>query len=492
MKSRLEDFKVVRKVRAINLAVQIFLGLTLFLALNFLAARHFFKYDLSENRQNSLSPESAAFVKKLEAPVEIFVTLTKSSQDPKSIETYAQVSSLLRRYEYEATGGGAGVKLTFVDPHFDGRLAERLAERFGKDMENCVIIACNNHFKKLKAADLYDIDADSNRSFKGEQVVSSAIINVSSEKVKKVYFLKGHGEMSYKNTDQRRGLSEFANYLTQQNYQIAELDLSDAKQVPEDAGLLIIASPQAPFLPRELDAIRKYLFNDNGRAAIFLDMGSLYGLESVLFEWGILSDDMLVLDNSGDYESSDGDLIARHFPQNPHPVVRYLLDAQLPVQFGSVRPVREDLGAPADDRLKLSPIILSSATSWAEKSYARGGAQVYEEAADLRGPIPLGMVASRSGGTDLGLTIPGGRVAVFGDDNFLANRWFNRLGNSKLALNLVNWMFDENVMLNIPPRRVEKYTLTLSNGDIRQLGLKFLILPAFVFLTGLIVYFVRR
>ena len=66
------------------------------------------------------------------------------------------------------------------------------------------------------------------------------------------------------------------------------------------------------------------------------------------------------------------------------------------------------MGAPIDDTLKLDPLILSGNTSWAEKSYARGGRQVYDSATDLEGPLPLAMIASRSGGKDLGLNIPGG------------------------------------------------------------------------------------
>ncbi len=491
--NRFDDFKVARKVKGLNLAAQIILGLTLFLALNFMAARHYVKYDLSENRKNSLSPESAAFVERLKDPVEIYVTLTKRENDEKSLETYKLAASLLRRYEYAASSNRDGkIKLVFVDPHFDSRLAETLTTRFGKDLDEGVIISCNGKTKKLTAPDLYATDADGNKVFRGEQAVTSAIINVTSDAPKKVYFLKGHGEMSPTGTDQARGLSEFANYLTSQNYTVAQLDLTEAKQVPQDAGLIVIASAQAAFLPREIDALRKYLLNASGKMAIFLDMGPLHGLEEILFEWGILSDDMLVLDTGADFETADGDLIARHFPQTPHAIARYLLDAQLPVQFGSVRPVREDMGAPIDENLKLSPIILSSQTSWAEKSYKKGGVMKYDQDYDLLGPIPLAMVASRSGGKDLGLTIPGGRLAVFGDDNFIANKWFGRLGNSKLALNTVNWMFDENIMLGIPPRSIEKVSLTLSNSDISSLALKFTLLPLFVFLAGTIVYFVRR
>ena len=164
----------------------------------------------------------------------------------------------------------------------------------------------------------------------------------------------------------------------------------------------------------------------------------------------------------------------------------------MPVQFGSVRPVRPDMGAPLAASLKVDPIILSSPTSWAETSYRRAGMQRYDDSVDLPGPLPLAMAASRVGGDELGLTIPGGRLVVYGDENFAANRWFNRLGNAKLAVNTVNWMFDENSMLNIPARQLESFSLTLSLNEIAGLGWRFMILPAVVLVMSLFVWLARR
>ncbi len=205
-----------------------------------------------------------------------------------------------------------------------------------------------------------------------------------------------------------------------------------------------------------------------------------------------MSDDMLVLDSSGDYESSTGDLVARSFPNNPHPIVKYLIDAGTPVQFGATRPVRPDMGSPIDDTLKIEPIILSGTSSWAERSYMREGLQQYDESTDLRGPIPLAMVAIRAAGGDLGLNIPGGKLVVFGNDNFIANKWFNRLGNSKLVLNAVDWLFEENNMLNIPPRPLSTFSLTISRADVVALAWRFMLVPLAILFVCIMVFVARR
>ncbi len=489
--NKFEDFRTTSTIRKLNLWAQIILGVTLYVGLNFLAARHYQKWDFSENRKNSLSPESVAYVKNLKVPVEIFAVVSQYARDNEETAVLRDLRAVFKQYEYNSSKSSP-VKSSFVNAHIENKRAEELASRFGSDLENCVVVASGNKFKRIPIGDFYDIEEGKRTNFKGEQLLTSAILSVSSGKTSTIYFLKGHGELSPKDSSLSRGLSEFASALSRRNYNIEELDLSKSAQIPENADMIIIAGARATMLPNEIDQLRKYLLKNNGRLVVFLDMGSLNGLEDVLFDWGIMSDDMLVLDTSGDYESAGGDLIARSFPQKAHPISRYLIDSDMPVQFGSVRPVRPDMGAPIDDTLKIDPLILSGNSSWAEKSYARGGSQTYDAAADLAGPLPLAMVASRTGGKDLGLNIPGGKLAVFGDENFIINKWFNRLGNSKLALNTVNWMLEENTMLNIPSRQISLYTITLSHNQIMSLALRYMSLPAVVLLLALIVSFARR
>ncbi len=491
MNPRFEDFKVTTRVRRLNLWLQILLGILLYAGLNFLAARHYSRWDVSENRRNSLSPESVAYVKNLREPVEIYAVVSMGRNDAESAAIVRDFNTLFRQYEY-ASNKSAPITARFINAHIENKRAEELAARFGNDLEECVIVASGNRFKRIPILEFYSVEDGARKDFKGESLISSAILNVSTGKDTKIYFLKGHGEMSIKSPNGSRGLSEYASALAARNYKVEELDLSETKDVPEDADMLVIAGAKSTFLPREIDALRKYLLKENGRGVVFLEMGSLLGLEDIFYEWGIMSDDMLILDSGGDYESASGDLIARSFPRKPHPIVKYLIDSGTPVQFGSARPVRPDMGSPIDETLKIFPIILSSPTSWAERSYVRGGLQKYDESSDLIGPLPLAMVATRSAGGDLGLNIPGGKLAVFGDENFIANKWFNRLGNSKLALNVVDWMFEENNMLNIPPRPLKTFSLTLSQGDTISLAWRFLLVPAVALLLCIAVFVARR
>ncbi|MFP4167094.1 MAG: ABC transporter, partial [Opitutales bacterium] len=60
--NRLSDFRHTRRVRAFNRTIQVLLGVSLLLALNFLASKHFKRFDLTPSGQYTLSAETKAYL----------------------------------------------------------------------------------------------------------------------------------------------------------------------------------------------------------------------------------------------------------------------------------------------------------------------------------------------------------------------------------------------------------------------------------------------
>lgn len=209
MNGKFEDFKITTRVRSLNLWIQILLGIALYAGLNFAASRHYQRFDMSENRRNSLSPESVAYVKNLRKPVEIYAVVSMGRSDNESAAIVRDFNTLFRQYEY-ASNKTAPVSAKFVNAHIENKRAEELAARFGSDLEECVIVASGNKFKRIPILEFYGVEDGARRDFKGESLISSAILNVSAGRDTKIYFLKGHGEMSVKSANGARGLSEYA------------------------------------------------------------------------------------------------------------------------------------------------------------------------------------------------------------------------------------------------------------------------------------------
>ena len=75
--------------------------------------------------------------------------------------------------------------------------------------------------------------------------------------------------MRLDDVDSLRGLSQLESFLRERNFELATLDLSTNTQVPDDATLVVIPSPQASLLPEEVEKLRRYMSDRKiGRAHV--------------------------------------------------------------------------------------------------------------------------------------------------------------------------------------------------------------------------------
>ncbi|PXA05200.1 ABC transporter [Coraliomargarita sinensis] len=490
-KSRFNEFRFARRFRATNRAIQIVLGLTLIIALNFLASKYFRRIDLTQSGSYTLAPETKAYIRELKEPVEIIVTIPNNPEVPESEQVHQHLQKLLR--EYEALGAQNGeplIEVEFVDIYRQRKRAQELANVYKLTQENIILVAQGDRTREIRQADLYEVENKQIAGFRGEKAVTSAIIDVASDDADKVYFVVGHGEMRLDDVDPLRGLSQLESFLRERNYLLATLDLAVESTVPQDADLVVVPSPQASFLPEEVEKLRRYMTERNGRMIVLLDPGRRHGLEDLFYDWGVLADDMTVVDTGTDFRSQTGDLIIRRFAE--HPITDLLVEYQITALFGQPRPVRTDPASIDNERIKVSQIVGTSDQSWAERDYRTQDPIVFDEGRDLRGPISIATISTRSAGSELGINIPGGRLAVFGNSDFISNNLLRAFGNRTLFFNTLNWSLSKNNLLNIATRPLESYQIVMSEKDLRKILLYFSFMPAGVALMGAFIFIIRR
>ena len=113
---RAENFRTVNWCKRLNRGAQILLGIILIAGLNFLAVRHFKRFDLSLHRVYTLSPETVAEIKKMEAVAKIIVTIPKDAPEAQLRQIYKYVRRLLKEYEYAGLiNGERKIEVEFVD-----------------------------------------------------------------------------------------------------------------------------------------------------------------------------------------------------------------------------------------------------------------------------------------------------------------------------------------------------------------------------------------
>lgn len=489
-----DSFRAARWMRMINLLLQAAFFLSLFAGLNYLALNHSWRFDVTASRRHSLSPETKAYLEHLERDVTIIVTLTDSSSDENVAQAYRDLSGLLREYTYlarEREPGKGQIHVKYVDVYQNSREAKSL----GVEQPNIVVLQSDRgrSFKTLD--DFYVIKKQVSReAFKGEAVITAAILDVASAEKKKIYFLSGHGEMSPDSVEGARGMSVLRDQLRQRNFDLEGINLGLTRKIPEDAALIIAASPQGLIPPFEEALLRNYLTTRAGRVVLLVDPGVPFGLENLLFDWGVRVYDNVIIDTNRNYITENGELILSHFL--PHPITKVIIDNSLFPIVGWTRVVTEDISRTPDDGLSVKTLAASSPQAWGESGY-RVHDTTYTFGQDLRGRNGNGVgvlvVSERLKPANLPLSVPGGRLAVFGTSDLATNNRIINPGNFTLFVNTVSWAVDRDTQLNIPARAVERFQLSLSQEELGRLRLGILfIVPGAVALLGLIVYWTRR
>ena len=118
---------------------------------------------------------------------------------------------------------------------------------------------------------------------------------------------------------------------------------------------------------------------------------------------------------------------------------------------------------------------------------------------DLAGPVSLAAAVSApapdapANADKPDAPKPETRIVVFGDSDFVSNRWLGIPGNRDLFLNSVNWLAQQENMISIRPRDPEDRRITLTAGQdafIRLLAL--LIIPGGIIAAGVYTWWRRR
>lgn len=489
-----DSFRAARWVRLINLLLQAVLFLTLFGGLNYIAQNHSWRFDLTARRQHSLSAETRSYLENLARDVELYVTFTDDSDSPEIAQAYRDLDALLREYTYATRtkpADGGRIRVRFINIFVERRQAEEL----GLEHPNVVVAVCGSNRRVVTPNELYRT-ADRRRSaFQGEAALTAAILNVSEPKKSRIYFVRGHGETGLDDLSPD-GLSNLEQQLRLRNFDLAPLDLAPARQVPEDAALVVIAGPRpgSRFQPHEEEMLRNYLATRAGRLIVLLGPGvAPSGLENLFLDWGVFVFDDLIFETDPASITETGEILLRNFHRSD-PITQNHITNRLAVHIGRARTVNEDLGRSSDDGLDVKTLVATSQSAFGERSYRLSGLPEFTTGQDLSGHLGVVTISERTKpAPQIEFSVRGGKLAVIGAADLVSNNRIYNLGNLELFLNLVAWAVDRDTQLNIPARPIQQFQLSLSQEELLRLRLGLLLLvPGAVAALGLIVYWTRR
>lgn len=491
----LQDFRHANRLRRLNRFAQIFLALGLLVLINLISQRWYRRFDLSEGNRFSLSAETEAYLRDLPVPVEIYVIKDGSVTHRESEMVQNDLDHLLAEYEELAARlGNQRITVETADWVRQHQRAKELGDRFDlpPDSRAALVVASEDRYHQVEPQLLYDKTDDGRHLFKGERAVTSAILQVSEAARPVVYFLTGHGEMRPDDVNPRQGMSETAAFLKQRNWEVRQWQLTVREGVPADASLLVIAGPRTGLLPIEARHVRQFLEERDGRVLLMVDPMREHGMDELLSDWGILMDDMLVVELDPGSLLPGGDIIISHFAE--HPITDFLFRGKYRLLFGATRPARADPAAPPDANRKVTPLMGTSPdASWAESGYRQGTAVRFNPESDLPGPISVAVASERQRPTEVGAERPAGRMVVVGNTSVFTNERLDSAANLVFFNQVINWLSDRDAeLLQIPPREWRPIDLSLSQQNLQEVWLQLLYLPGGAFFLAGVVTLLRR
>ena len=455
-------------------AVMILLALGVVVFANALSSRHSVRWDFTENRRNTLSPQTVQVLKTLKTPVEAIAFFRTDTPGKRPAE------DLLGQYRAQS-GGKFTWRLEDTDK------APGLAREYGVESYGTVVIKGGGP-DAARTEKILDAE---------EEKLTNALVKVTRSGKRTVYVIKGHGEREVTNTE-KAGFSQARDQMAQANYEVKDLLLAREPKVPDDAAVVIVPGPKTDLFPQEIAALDAYIAR-GGKALFMATPFQAEGLRTYLEKYGILLDDDVVIEvNPLGQLFGTGPLVPIVSQYDQHPITKDL--AGVMTLFPLTRSV-EAVKSPPKGTV-IQPLAKTSAQSWGEtdKSVFSKG-QANPDPGEKTGPLAVALVATvdveskpdaKTEGAEPKKPVKA-RIVVVGTADFASNQFLGAQGNKDFFLNVVSWLAEEEDLLSVRPKDTKQNPIVLTSAQSNLvLWLPLAILPGAVVICGMMVMARRR
>lgn len=451
--------------------VFVFLLLTMMGLLAFLSTRYVYLSDWTINGQNSLNEVSINLLASLDDPVEIVSYTNKSS-------VKQLIKELINRYQRVKND----ITLIFIDPNLDPEKTRLLQLSIDGEM----LVSYQGRQEHLREL--------------SEQMLSNALHRLLRAEQRRIVFIEGHGERSPEK-QANFDLSDFSRHIKKQGLQLETLNLAKAMAIPENTAVLVIAGPQANFLPTEVNLIIDYV-KQGGNLLWLADplkmdkKDPMLGLLALAEHLGLEFLEGVIVDPSTlNYDIKSPDYaIVTDYPE--HAINNGFSTLTLFPQAMGIERLPDYLDDEAENENGFTAISLLNTVqrSWIETSTLKSSVQ-FDEQLDTAGPISLAMLLTRELTQELTHENNNRqqRIIVLGDGDFLSNTFLGNGGNLTLGINIFNWLSHDEQFLSIPRQTKNDIILDISPANLSLLGAFFLfVIPGLLTIAGSIIWLKRR
>src|SRR6266567_1389368 len=494
-KPRTRSEKKIGRIRiGFNVLVQIVLILFVVAMVNSFAFKHYARWDFSRDQKYALSDKTKRFLDTLKGKMRITVFFAPNTP------ITGDVQNLLTEYQYAGKGK---IDVEHIDPERNLSRAKELFDKYKVVTdESILIVDYEGRNKTVKASEMADFDQSGMAfgegprvtAFKGEQAITSAMMDLVEGKKKTLGYVTGHKEPSL--SEGTSPISVLKTFIENENIKFQELNLLDLDAIPADVKAVMIVGPQYDFSDREMKLLRHF-WDKQGRILLLLDPASKTPkLRGFLNELGVkVNDDrlMVYLRTGIEELAMTRDVQARFLGDSP--ITKRLADVRALFLGGtSSLTLEPDRVRAANTRLEA--LIQAEKGYFAETDYNTDNqAKLQADAKrDDNTPLTIGAAIEKGGSADERVQVNSSRLVVVSNATFVQD---NAITQDQQALDFVsgsvNWLLSREKLIGIAPKIAKPLTFSLSEDALRNFRWIVLVLmPLIPAVIGAVVWWQRR
>ncbi len=269
-----------------------------------------------------------------------------------------------------------------------------------------------------------------------EQSMANLLQRLARSQERTIVYLDGHGEPRL---DGRTNfdLGDFGRQLGVKGFRLQPLNLAVVQDVPDNANVLVIATPRAELLKGEVDKLKRYL--ERGGSLLWLiDQEPLRGLQPLAEYLGLQLTPGVVVDPTS-AELRIAPTIALAASYGVHPITENFA-------FNTAFPFARQIATkPENGDWRTTRLVEVAQRGWVETGSLDKDLR-FDKDRDVHGPIVIAATLERK------VKDKTQRVVVVGTSQFLANQYVGLLSNLDLGTNMLNWLAEDENLITVQPR----------------------------------------